>query len=382
MRFFHLSDLHIGLKLMNHDLGEDQEFILNEIAQKAAEADPDAVVIAGDIYDKAVPSAEAVALFDRFISALTAAVPGAEIMMISGNHDSAPRINVFRSVLGRQKIHMIGMPPEKAGDHIEKVTLQDEYGNVNFYLLPFVKPSMVREITGQDEKGNNLSYDEAVHRLIARENIDQTERNVLVSHQFYLPTGKDPDEAERTDAEIRTVGNIDVIWADALRPFDYAALGHIHKPMKVGNDCYRYSGTPIAMSFSEAGQPKGINLVEMKEKGNVSVRVLPLTPLHEVRLVSGTLPEVLKKGTEDYVSVTLTDKVDLDVFDMQDRLRRAFPNLLEIRRENLRGTDYKIRRSGEKEMDAFELCCLFLNNDLDTKEKELLRDVINQVKEA
>jgi exonuclease SbcD len=169
MRFFHLSDLHIGLKLMGRDLREDQEYIFDEIAEYAGRYEPNAIVIAGDIYDKSIPSAEAVDLFDRFVQSLTAAAPSAELMMISGNHDSGPRVNVFRSVLRRQKIHMIGMPPVNAEESIEKVTLTDEFGPVHFYLLPFVRPSMVRMITGSDENGNALSYDAAVRRMIERE---------------------------------------------------------------------------------------------------------------------------------------------------------------------------------------------------------------------
>ena len=234
MKFFHLSDLHIGLKLMNRDLREDQEYILKKITEYAEEEKPDAVVIAGDIYDKAVPSAEAVEVFDHFIKELTEAVPEAVIMMISGNHDSAPRVNCFRSVLSRQNLYMVGQPPRKEDEYIEKVTLQDKYGNMNFYLLPFVKPSMVKNIVGTDENGNNLSYNDTVHKLVQRENINAEERNVLVSHQFYLPTGKKAEEIERMESEIRTVGNIDEVSVDVLEIFDYAALGHIHKPMKVG----------------------------------------------------------------------------------------------------------------------------------------------------
>ena len=246
MKFFHLSDLHIGLKLMNRDLREDQEYIFKEITEYAEEEKPDAVVIAGDIYDKAVPSAEAVEVFDHFIKELTEAVPEAVIMMISGNHDSAPRVNCFRSVLSKQNLYMVGQPPRKEDEYIEKVTLQDKYGNVNFCLLPFVKPSMVKNIVGTDENGNNLSYNETVRKLLQRENINTEERNVLVSHQFYLPTGKKAEEIERMESEIRTVGNIDEVSADVLEIFDYAALGHIHKPMKVGSEILRYCGTPLA----------------------------------------------------------------------------------------------------------------------------------------
>ena len=383
MKFFHLSDLHIGLKLMNRDLREDQEYIFRQITETAAQEQPDAVVIAGDIYDKAVPSAEAVEVFDHFIADLTAAVPRGAIMMISGNHDSAPRVNCFRNILSRQNLYMVGQPPQREDEYIEKVTLEDEHGKVNFYLLPFVKPSMVKMAVGTDENGNNLSYNETVRHLIERENIDQSQRNVLVSHQFYLPSGKKAEEVERMDSEIRTVGNIDQVSADVLDVFDYGALGHIHKPMKAGRDCFRYCGTPLACSVSEAGQEKGILMVELGKKGEEpEISVLPLKPLRRVKVIRGSLQEVLGQACEDYVSAVLTDKVDLDVIDMQDRLRHAFPNLLEVRRESLRKADYTAELKSEEDMlDPYELCCSFLQ-ELDEEEKEILRDVIHTVQEV
>lgn len=381
MKLFHLSDLHIGLKLFNRDLLEDQEYILRQIVKYAAEEKPDAVVIAGDIYDKAIPSAEGVSLFDRFLSELTAAVPEAVIMMISGNHDSAPRVNVFRGILSRQNIFMIGIPPEKPDDSIERVSLRDGFGTVNFYLLPFVKPSMVKTILGTDESGNHLSYDETIHDLIEREEIDPTQRNVLVSHQFYLPAGTEADRIERMDSEIRTVGNIDEVRADILERFDYAALGHIHKPMKVGSDVYRYCGTPLACSVSEAGQQKGIVMVELREKGSVQTATLPLTPLRQVRVIRGGLTEVLRQGCNDYVTVVLTDKADLNALDMQDRIRNAFPNLLEIRREIWKKADYSGDCAGDAVLDPYELCATFLR-ELDLPEQELLREVIHTVQEV
>lgn len=381
MKLFHLSDLHIGLKLFNRDLYEDQSYILGQVIEIATREQPDAIMIAGDIYDKAIPSAEAVEIFDLFISRLTQAVPNAEIMLISGNHDSAPRVNVFRNILQRQKIHMIGMPPQLPEEQIEKVVLQDEYGDVNFYLLPFVKPSMIKAIVGSDENGNNLSYNDAIHKLIQREQIDSNARNVLVSHQFYLPASTDPNSVERMDSEVRTVGNIDAVKADILERFDYAALGHIHKPMKVGSEFSRYCGTPLACSVSEAGQKKGVIMVSLEEKGKVKTDVLPLIPLRQVRVITGTLQEVLMQSCGDYVTVILTDKVDFDVFDMQDKIRYAFPNLLEIRRESLRKADYTIAYSADEEMDAFALCKSFLR-DLDADEQALLRDVINTVQEV
>lgn len=378
MKFFHLSDLHIGLKLMNHDMREDQEYILSKIVETVAVEKPDAVVIAGDIYDKAVPSAEAVEVFDRFLVGLTEAVPDAVIMMISGNHDSAPRIDCFRKVLSHQKVYMVGQPPRTEEEYIEKVILEDKDGKVNFYLLPFVKPSMVKQVVGVDENGNNLSYNETLHRLIGREKINSDERNVLVSHQFYLPSGKNAEDVERMDSEMRTVGNIDEVSADVLEKFDYAALGHIHKPMKVGSELYRYCGTPLACSVSEAQQQKGIIMVEMGVKGEVKTTILPLEPLRQVKVVKGTLEEVLKESCKDYVTVILTDKADLDVIDMQERIRLAFPNLLEIRRENQRKTDYTRTLQTEELLDPYELCCSFLK-DLDEEEKMILQDVLHTV---
>lgn len=381
MKFFHLSDLHIGLKLINRDLREDQEYILKQITELAVREQPDAVVVAGDIYDKAVPSAEAVEVFDYFISGLTSALPDTSVMLISGNHDSGPRVNCFRSVLSRQNVHMIGLPPRTEEEFIEKAVLTDEYGRVNFYLLPFVKPSMVKRVVGTDENGNNLSYNETLTRLIGREQINEEERNILVSHQFYLPAGKSADEVERMDSEIRTVGNIDQVSAGILERFDYAALGHIHKPMKVGSGSIRYCGTPLACSVSEAEQQKGIVMVEMGPKGDVEISTLPLEPLRQVRVIRGELEEVLAKGCGDYVTVILTDRVDLDIFDMQDRIRNAFPKLLEIRRETVRKADHIKGTVSQKEMDPFELCCSFLK-DADEEEKKILRDVINTVQEV
>ena len=381
MKFFHLSDLHIGLKLMNRDLREDQEYILLKIIEMAAVEKPDAVVIAGDIYDKAVPSAEAVEVFDCFLEKLTEAVPDAVVMMISGNHDSAPRIDCFRKVLSRQNVYMVGQPPRTETEYIEKVVLHDAYDAVNFYLLPFVKPSMVKQVVGVDESGNNLSYNETIHRLVGRERINPDERNVLVSHQFYLPAGKNAENVERMDSEMRTVGNIDEVSADVLAKFDYAALGHIHKPMKVGSEFYRYCGTPLACSVSEAQQQKGIIMVEMGVKGEVKTTVLPLEPLRQVKIVKGNLEEVLKESCQDYVTVILMDKADLDVIDMQERIRLAFPNLLEIRRENQRKAGYSRTLQTEELLDPYELCCSFLK-ELDEEEKKILQDVLHTVQEV
>ena len=378
MKIFHLSDLHIGLKLYNRDLLEDQTYVFDQIIKYAKEEAPDVILIAGDIYDKAVPSAEAVEVFDDFIAEL-ANETTSTVMTISGNHDSAPRVDTYRRVLAKQKLFMIGKPPVMPDEYIEKVTLTDEFGPVNFYLLPFVKPSMVKLITGTDNEGRNLSYNEAMHALISRETIDPGERSVFVSHQFYLPVGKTADDVERMESEIRTVGNIDEISADVLAPFDYAALGHIHKPMTVGEERFRYSGTPMPYSVSEAGQQKGVIMVTLREKGSApSISVLPLKPLHEVRVIQDTLEEILKQGCDDYVTAVITDKVEFDIFDMQARLRAAFPNLLEIRRVNTNRADYSGKIQADSELDPYELCCAFLK-DMDEDSLAIIRDIINSI---
>lgn len=378
MKLFHLSDLHIGLKIKNRDLREDQEYIFEQIARKVEEEKPDAVIIAGDIYDKSVPSAESYEIFDKFLEQMTIAAPNASIMMISGNHDNVSRVNVYRGILSKQKVHMIGMPPINPDEYIEKVVLQDEYGEVNFYLLPFVKPSMVKLIVGTDDNGNNLSYDESIKRLIEREKIDCTKRNVLVSHQFYLPKGKKAEEIERMDSEIRAVGNVDEVSADVLESFDYAALGHIHKPIKVGSEFYRYCGTPLACSVSEAKQEKGIIMVEMSEKGNIATDIIPLSPLREVKVIEGETEEVLQQACEDYVSIILTDKVEKNVFDLQTQLHNAFPNLLEVTRKNAFIANYDIEKIKYKQINPYELCLEFLG-EVDDNEKEILKDVINSI---
>ena len=380
MKFFHLSDLHSGLKLVNQDLREDQEYILKQIVRMACEKHPDAIVIAGDIYDRAVPSAEAVEVFDHFISDLAKELPELVVMLISGNHDSAPRVNCFRSLLAKQNIYTIGLPPQTEQEYIEKVVLCDSYGKVNFYLLPFVRPSMVKQVVGVKEDNTYYSYNDTLHRLIEREQIDSNERNVVVSHQFYLPVGKNADEIERMDSEIQTVGNIDKVYSDMLEVFDYAALGHIHRPIKVGSEVFRYCGTPLACSVSEAGQQKGVVMVELKEKGTApDISVLPLNPLRKVNVIQGGLKEILKQACKDYVAVTLTSDVEWDL-DVQSRIQAAFPNLLEVHREIVPREDGAKETHRTIDLDPLQLCCDF-RGDLDDLEKEILQDVINTVKE-
>lgn len=382
MRFFHLSDLHLGLKLQQKGMLEDQRHILEEIAALAGERQPDAVVIAGDIYDHADPSAEAVTLFDAFLGMLRQAAPDAAILAISGNHDSAQRLNVYRGILSREHVYMIGMPPMRADEHVAQVTLEDGFGPVHFYLLPFVKPAMVRAITKKDEDEPRLSYDEALHRLLAREAVDTSARNVLVSHQFYLPTGVTAEDAPRADTEVHAVGNIDAVRADVLAPFDYAALGHIHKAWHWAGGRACYCGAPLATSFSEADTVKYLREVTLEEKGTVRIERFELHPAHPVRILRGTLETLLAGHSEDYVRLVLTEDAQENRVDVRDRLRACYPNFLEIRREQLadRGPAVDFDETIEAlTSDPFELCEAFLQGELRPEERAELADILHAV---
>lgn len=381
MRFFHLSDLHLGIKLYEHDLLKDQKAILDEIVALTRQYQPDAVVFAGDIYDRSVPPVEAVALFDDFMTQLRAALPNGEIMLISGNHDSAQRLDVFRSELSDRGIHMIGNPPMQKGETIERVTLTDDFGAVNFYLLPFVRPGMVRNVVDTKENGDNLSYPEAFSRLLALSPLNLDERNVLVSHQFFLPDGGDAANIERAENEVKQVGNVDAIPASLIADFDYAALGHIHKPMKVGSETLRYCGTPMPYSLSEENQQKGILMVEMGAKGDVQTTVLPLHPVHQVRKLRATREALLSGASEDFVSICVIGAKVEDMAGLRELLRAKYPNLLELRREREETVELAALQERTETLSPYELCLQFAGERLNAEEKALLTEVMNAMKE-
>lgn len=381
MRFFHLSDLHLGIKLYEHDLLKDQKAILDEIVALTRQYQPDAVVFAGDIYDRSVPPVEAVALFDDFMTQLRAALPNGEIMLISGNHDSAQRLDVFRSELSDRGIHMIGNPPMQKGETIERVTLTDDFGAVNFYLLPFVRPGMVRNVFDTKENGDNLSYPEAFSRLLALSPLNPDERNVLVSHQFFLPDGGDAANIERAENEVKQVGNVDAIPASLIADFDYAALGHIHKPMKVGSETLRYCGTPMPYSLSEENQQKGILMVEMGAKGDVQTTVLPLHPVHQVRKLRATREALLSGASEDFVSICVIGAEAAEMVGLRELLRAKYPNLLELRREREEMVELEALQERAETLSPYELCLQFAGERLNAEEKALLTEVMNAMKE-
>lgn len=339
MRFFHLSDLHIGKQLHHYNLRKDQEHILSEIISYAEMLHPDAVVIAGDIYDKTVPSGEAVGIFDDFLTRMSGIRPEIPLFIIAGNHDSAQRLDYASRLLGSHHIYIAGQAPRTPEEHLQKITLKDEYGNVNFYLLPFFKPGYVRGLNG----GNiPESYTDAVRIVLEREEIDVRERNVIVSHQFY--TGRDERTGdtvspETCDSEQLSVGGIDNVDISVLKRFDYAALGHLHRAQKIGRQMIRYCGTLLKYSVSEAGQEKKLHLVELGEKGEkVKVEKLPLHPLRDVRRVRGKMEDILKeadaKHRDDYVSVVLTDEAD--PYKPKEQLQKVYSHILEVRMDNAR----------------------------------------------
>lgn len=328
MKLVHLSDLHIGKRVNEYSLLEDQEYILNRIFEIIDETRPDAVLIAGDVYDKSMPSAEAVELFDWFLSGIA----GRKIpcFVISGNHDSPERIAFGSTIMAGQGIYM---SPVFDGT-IGKVTLSDDHGPVHIYRIPFVKPAHVRACY-QDETVE--SYDEAMACVLDKVQLDANERNVLMVHQFITGSGMEP---ERSESEAITVGGTDNINMKRFDDYDYVALGHLHKAQSVGRDTVRYSGSPLKYSFSECRHEKSVTLVHLGGKGEVAIEKIPLVPIRDMREIRGPIGEILSKNTyegtntQDYVRVVLTDEDE--VIDAIGQVRSVYPNVMRLEFDNLR----------------------------------------------
>lgn len=325
MKLIHLSDLHLGKRVNEFSMLEDQQYILTEILQIIDREAPDAVLIAGDVYDKSVPSAEAVGLLDEFLVDLSRRE--LQVFVISGNHDSPERMAFGGRLMERSGVHLAPVYDGK----VRPFALSDGYGPVKVYLLPFVKPSHVRRCFPDREIA---SYTDALSVAIEAMEVDEAERNVLVTHQFV--TG-----AARCDSEEISVGGTDNVDAAVFAPFDYVALGHIHGPQQVGRETVRYCGTPLKYSFSEAGQQKSVTVVELGEKGSVAVRMVPLTPLRDLAELRGTYQELTFRGfyegtsyQRDYVHITLTDEEDIP--DAVSKLRIIYPNLMKLDYDNQR----------------------------------------------
>lgn len=320
----HLSDLHLGKRVNEFSMIEDQKYILEQILSLLDREAADAVLMAGDIYDKPVPPAEAVQLFDRFLTELAdREIP---IFAVSGNHDSAERLSFGSRIMSGQNVFI---SPVYDGS-TARFTLTDDWGEVCVHLLPFIRPSAVRRAF---EKEEIHTYQEAVQTAVEQIRLDTEVRNLLVAHQFV--TG-----ASRCESEEITVGGIDNVDAAVFDSFDYVALGHIHSPQHIGRKEVRYCGTPLKYSFSEADQEKSVTVAELREKGNVSVTVYPLRPLRDMRKIRGTYLEVTARSfyqnmnTEDYLHITLTDEDDIP--DAMQKLRVIYPNVMRLEYDNRR----------------------------------------------
>lgn len=373
MKIMHLSDLHLGKRLNEFNLLEDQAYILDQILKMAEEEKPDAAMIAGDVYDKSVPSAEAVELFDDFLSGLAGRVP--HVFVISGNHDSAERIAFGGRLMDRSGVHL---SPVYRGK-VEPVVLKDEAGEVSFYMLPFIKPGTVRPFFPEEKIE---SYDDALRLAIEQMKVDPAGRNVLITHQFV--TG-----AERSESEDLSVGGTDNVDVSLFADFDYVALGHIHGPQNVGSPNVRYCGTPLKYSFSEAKQTKSITWVGLGKKGDLKVRTSALTPLRELRELKGLYGEITAKknyeGTNrgDYVHITLTDEEDVP--DAIGKLRVIYPNLMKLDYDNTRtrsGTQLSAIENVEKK-SPLELFSEFyqIQNGVEMGEdaKQFCSDLIEKI---
>lgn len=328
MKFLHISDLHIGKRIHEISMIEEQKHILKQILAAAEDERADGVIIAGDVYDKSVPSAEAVQVFDWFLTRL--ARQGRKVFLVSGNHDSAERIAFASQIMKDREIYISPVYDGQAA----KIELSDAYGTLFLYLLPFIKPAVVRHVLEQEgEEELPETYHEAVKAAVGRMESDPEKRNILVAHQFVTGAG-------RCESEEISVGGLDNVDADVFSGFDYVALGHIHSPQAVGSETVRYCGTPLKYSFSETEQEKSITVLELKEKGCVLIRTIPLHPLHDMRQMRGTYLEVSSRSfyqgtnTSDYLKITLTDEEDIP--DGMHKLRMIYPNLMRLEYDNSR----------------------------------------------
>lgn len=391
MKFLHTADLHIGKSVCEHSMLDEQRHILASILEVVRGEKPDALLVAGDVYDKSVPSAEAVAVLDDFLVRLSET--GTKVFVLSGNHDSAERIAFGGRLMEDRGVHMSSV----YSSEFAPVTLQDEFGEVDVWMLPFVRPATVRACLGSDEERDQVTdYTSAMRMAIAQMHFTPGRRNVLLAHQFV--TG-----AERSDSE-ENVGGLDNVDASVFDGFDYVALGHIHKPQNVakdtaGNARVRYSGTPLKYSLSEAGHKKSLTVVELAGKSadglaGIEVREIPLTPKHDVREIKGTFAELvspefqrrqLVEGLEldDFVYVKLTD--ENDVPDAVLKLRGIYPNLMMLDYDNERTRNQHVTVGDGKveQKTPMELFGEFFSDmtkrELNEEEREFVRDIIDGI---
>lgn len=376
MKLIHLSDLHLGKRVNGFSMMEDQRYILKQILELVQEEHPDGLLIAGDVYDKGIPTVEAVQLLNDFLCRLAQA--GIPVLLISGNHDSAERLAFGAELLESRRVHISPVYDGK----LKKVTLTDEYGPVHVYLMPFLKPAYVRHVHPEAEAD---SYESAVQAVLDRTSVNFAERNVLVAHQFV--TG-----AKSCESEEISVGGIEQVNSLVFRNFDYVALGHIHSPQSVGRETVRYCGTPLKYSFSESRQTKTVTLVTLGPKGEVQIEERPLVPLRDMRSIKGTYEEVTRRSfyensnTKDYLQVVLTDEED--VLDGLQKLRVIYPNLMQLVYDNRRTRENRSlvqeemdQRKSEAELFA-EFYQLQNNQPMDAWQEDFVRELMEEIKET
>ncbi|MEQ8200102.1 MAG: exonuclease SbcCD subunit D [Syntrophomonadaceae bacterium] len=328
MKLIHLADLHIGRRVNEFSLLEDQKHILGQILNICAEINPDGMVIAGDVYDKTIPAAEAVELLDEFLTELA----GRHIpcWVVSGNHDSAERIAFGSRIMAGQGVHLA---PVFDGT-MRSTTISDEYGKVDIYLLPFIKPALVRRFYPEAEIDSLAA---AVRTVLANHPLAAKKRNILVAHQFVTAGGMEP---ERSDSESISVGGVDNVDASVFAGFDYVALGHLHCPQAIGREVVRYAGSPLKYSFSEVRQTKSVTVVELGEKGDIRIDTIALNPRRDMRRITGPIERLLSPATYsgtntgDYLQVTLTDEEE--IVDAMGKLRSVYPNVMQLGYDNSR----------------------------------------------
>ena len=373
MKLMHLSDLHLGKRVYEFSMYEDQKYILRQILDIADKEQVQAVMICGDIYDKQIPPAESVQLFDDFLTKLSERK--LSVFIISGNHDSAERLSFGARLMEQSGVCF----SETFSGKIQTYELQDEHGSLNLYLLPFLKPTIVRQAFPEAEIA---SYQDAVAYALQQIEPDQSQRNILLAHQFV--TG-----AHRSESEEILVGGLDNIDASVFAAYDYVALGHIHTPQKVGRETIRYCGTPLKYSFSEAAKDKSVTIVELAEKGKVQIQEHILKPLHDLREIRGTYEELTARknyadtDVEDYLHITLTDEED--IMDVMDKLHTIYPNIMKLDYDNLRtrnsnhisGADPLQEKSPAELFEAFYQ--LQNNQKMTVQQKEYIAQMIDKI---
>jgi exonuclease sbcCD, D subunit len=374
VKIIHLADLHIGKRVNEFSMIDDQKYILNQILEIIDKEKPDAVIIAGDVYDKQVPSIEAVELLDSFISDISKRKT--TTFIISGNHDSAERLAFGSSLMAMGKIYISPVYNGK----ISKYTLKDDFGSANFYLLPFVKPSHVKRFFPYEKIE---SYTDAIKVVVDNLKLDTSEINILIAHQFV--TG-----ASRTESEEISVGGLDNVDASVFEDFDYVALGHIHRPQKIGIERIRYCGTPLKYSFSEVNDTKSVSIIEINSKEDFNLRMISLIPKRDMRKIRGTYEELTTKNsyentnTDDYIHVTLTD--EFNVADAIQKLRVIYKNIMKLEYDNMRTResrkinldDMVIENKNPLEIFS-EFYKLQNNKEMNDEQKEIIKKIMEEV---